>query len=93
MGFLLFSVLHFINFFTCPLSLVRFISCLAETNRTPFGFAEGESEFVYGFSIEYGVGGFVLIFWHEYASILFMRLLFCVIFGVRFRFFRFFTFR
>jgi NADH-ubiquinone oxidoreductase chain 1 len=62
-----------------PLSLVWIISCLAETNRTPFDFAEGESELVSGFNIEYGAGGFALIFLAEYASILFMRLLFCVI--------------
>nr|YP_009479854.1 NADH dehydrogenase subunit 1 [Incisitermes minor]AVX29524.1 NADH dehydrogenase subunit 1 [Incisitermes minor] len=67
-------------FFTLPLSFVWFISCLAETNRTPFDFAEGESELVSGFNIEYGAGGFALIFLAEYASILFMSLLFCVIF-------------
>nr|URX53511.1 NADH dehydrogenase subunit 1 [Longicaputermes sinaicus]URX53537.1 NADH dehydrogenase subunit 1 [Longicaputermes sinaicus]URX53563.1 NADH dehydrogenase subunit 1 [Longicaputermes sinaicus] len=67
-------------FFTFPLSLVWFISCLAETNRTPFDFAEGESELVSGFNIEYGAGGFALIFLAEYASILFMSFLFCVIF-------------
>nr|UQJ75195.1 NADH dehydrogenase subunit 1 [Epicalotermes aethiopicus] len=67
-------------FITFPLSLVWFISCLAETNRTPFDFAEGESELVSGFNIEYGAGGFALIFLAEYASILFMSLLFCVIF-------------
>nr|URX53266.1 NADH dehydrogenase subunit 1 [Glyptotermes perparvus] len=67
-------------FFTFPLSFVWFISCLAETNRTPFDFAEGESELVSGFNIEYGSGGFALIFLAEYASILFMSLLFCVIF-------------
>jgi len=49
-----------------------FISCLAETNRNPFDFAEGEgeSEFVSGFNIEYGGGGFALILLAEYASIL-----------------------
>nr|URX52811.1 NADH dehydrogenase subunit 1 [Cryptotermes cavifrons] len=67
-------------FFTFPLSLIWFVSCLAETNRTPFDFAEGESELVSGFNIEYGAGGFALIFLAEYASILFMSLLFCVIF-------------
>jgi NADH-ubiquinone oxidoreductase chain 1 len=44
-------------------SFVWFISCLAETNRTPFDFAEGESELVSGFNIEYGSGGFALMFW------------------------------
>jgi len=53
---------------------------LAETNRTPFDFAEGESEFVSGFNVEYGGGGFALIFLTEYARILYMRLLFCIIF-------------
>nr|APD14900.1 NADH dehydrogenase subunit 1 [Eupolyphaga sp. NS-2016] len=63
-----------------PLSFIWFISCLAETNRTPFDFAEGESELVSGFNIEYSAGGFALIFLAEYASILFMSLLFCILF-------------
>lgn len=45
-----------------PLSLIWFASCLAETNRTPFDFAEGESELVSGFNTEYRRGGFALIF-------------------------------
>nr|AQP28464.1 NADH dehydrogenase subunit 1 [Hirtitermes sp. A TB-2017] len=67
-------------FFSFPLSFIWFISCLAETNRTPFDFAEGESELVSGFNVEYGSGGFALIFLAEYASILFMSLLFCIVF-------------
>nr|YP_010519750.1 NADH dehydrogenase subunit 1 [Furcilarnaca wufengensis]UXP34265.1 NADH dehydrogenase subunit 1 [Furcilarnaca wufengensis]UXP34347.1 NADH dehydrogenase subunit 1 [Furcilarnaca wufengensis] len=63
-----------------PLSLAWFASCLAETNRTPFDFAEGESELVSGFNVEYSSGGFALIFMAEYASILFMSMLFCVMF-------------
>nr|YP_010946413.1 NADH dehydrogenase subunit 1 [Haplosymploce aurantiaca]WGO57131.1 NADH dehydrogenase subunit 1 [Haplosymploce aurantiaca] len=67
-------------FITLPLALVWFTSCLAETNRTPFDFAEGESELVSGFNVEYSSGGFALIFLAEYASILFMSMLFCVLF-------------
>nr|YP_010564701.1 NADH dehydrogenase subunit 1 [Lordithon arcuatus]UZA61078.1 NADH dehydrogenase subunit 1 [Lordithon arcuatus] len=61
-----------------PLSMIWFVSSLAETNRTPFDFAEGESELVSGFNVEYSSGGFALIFLAEYANILFMSML-CVI--------------
>nr|AMN09028.1 NADH dehydrogenase subunit 1 [Paradelphomyia sp. ZK-2016] len=63
-----------------PLSMVWFASCLAETNRTPFDFAEGESELVSGFNVEYSSGSFALIFLAEYASILFMSMLLVLIF-------------
>nr|YP_010516638.1 NADH dehydrogenase subunit 1 [Hulodes caranea]UXN44139.1 NADH dehydrogenase subunit 1 [Hulodes caranea] len=63
-----------------PLSLCWISSMLAETNRTPFDFAEGESELVSGFNVEYSSGGFALIFLAEYSSILFMSLLFCIIY-------------
>nr|QLM01516.1 NADH dehydrogenase subunit 1 [Palaemon elegans]QLM01541.1 NADH dehydrogenase subunit 1 [Palaemon elegans] len=63
-----------------PLGLLWFTSCLAESNRTPFDFAEGESELVSGFNTEYSAGGFALIFMAEYASILFLSSLFSILF-------------
>nr|YP_010996569.1 NADH dehydrogenase subunit 1 [Dasyhippus peipingensis]WPE03605.1 NADH dehydrogenase subunit 1 [Dasyhippus peipingensis] len=83
-----FNMLNFMNYqFYCwfiiisfPLALSCFASCLAETNRTPFDFAEGESELVSGFNIEYGAGGFTLIFLAEYTSIIFMSMLMTLIF-------------
>lgn len=63
-----------------PIGIIWIISSLAETNRTPFDFAEGESELVSGFNVEYGAGGFALIFLAEYASILFIRILFSMLF-------------
>nr|YP_009695261.1 NADH dehydrogenase subunit 1 [Ryssota otaheitana]QDM39455.1 NADH dehydrogenase subunit 1 [Ryssota otaheitana] len=55
-----------------PLLMIWFTSTLAETNRAPFDFAEGESELVSGFNIEYYGGLFALLFLGEYMSILFM---------------------
>nr|QCS25056.1 NADH dehydrogenase subunit 1 [Lactiforis takii] len=55
-----------------PSMVIWFTSTLAETNRAPFDFAEGESELVSGFNIEYGAGLFALLFLAEYANILMM---------------------
>nr|YP_009441850.1 NADH dehydrogenase subunit 1 [Ips sexdentatus]AOY39603.1 NADH dehydrogenase subunit 1 [Ips sexdentatus] len=67
-------------FLLLPLSMMFLISLLAETNRSPFDFAEGESELVSGFNVEYSSGGFAMIFLAEYASILFMSMLSVVVF-------------
>lgn len=73
-----------------PLCLIWFVSRLAETNRTPFDFAEGESELVSGFNVEYSAGGFALIFIAEYSNILFISILCSLLFlgfGLDFMFF------
>lgn len=83
-----FNFFGFINFqqniwfivLSLPLGLIILTRLLAETNRTPFDFAEGESELVSGFNVEYSRGGFALIFLAEYASILFISILFVIIF-------------
>lgn len=56
-----------------PLVIIWFVSSLAETNRTPFDFAEGESELVSGFNVEYSATIFALIFIAEYMRILIIR--------------------
>nr|QZI85898.1 NADH dehydrogenase subunit 1 [Agapanthia amurensis] len=67
-------------FMLSPLCLMWLVSSLAETNRTPFDFAEGESELVSGFNVEYSSGGFAMIFLAEYASILFMSMICSMLF-------------
>nr|YP_010527037.1 NADH dehydrogenase subunit 1 [Acosmeryx castanea]UXR12374.1 NADH dehydrogenase subunit 1 [Acosmeryx castanea]WMQ52795.1 NADH dehydrogenase subunit 1 [Acosmeryx castanea]WMQ78066.1 NADH dehydrogenase subunit 1 [Acosmeryx castanea] len=80
MFFYYYQKMIWMMFMMIPLSLMWISSMLAETNRTPFDFAEGESELVSGFNIEYSSGGFALIFLAEYSSILFMSLLFVIIY-------------
>lgn len=64
-----------------PLFLIWYITNLAETNRTPFDLAEGESELVSGFNIEYSSGLFAIIFIAEYANILIISLLTALFFS------------
>nr|QTV20848.1 NADH dehydrogenase subunit 1 [Fejervarya multistriata] len=63
-----------------PLSLMWFVSTLAETNRTPFDLTEGESELVSGFNVEYAGGPFALFFLAEYSNIMMMNTLTTIIF-------------
>lgn len=67
-------------FILLPVFLMWIASMLAETNRTPFDFAEGESELVSGFNIEYGGGGFALLFLSEYARIIFISYFIVLVF-------------
>jgi len=62
-------------FMLIVISIIWFITTLAETNRTPFDFAEGESELVSGFNVEYRRGIFALIFIAEYTRILAISLI------------------
>nr|YP_097050.1 NADH dehydrogenase subunit 1 [Eurycea bislineata]AAU20487.1 NADH dehydrogenase subunit 1 [Eurycea bislineata] len=63
-----------------PMAGMWFISTLAETNRAPFDLAEGESELVSGFNVEYAGGPFALFFLAEYANILMMNVLSSILF-------------
>lgn len=80
-----------IIFLSFPLFFVFFSCILAECNRTPFDFAEGESELVSGFNLEYRSFSFSLFFLSEYRRIIFISFLMGLLFfgGDYFSFFFF----
>nr|QIB89567.1 NADH dehydrogenase subunit 1 [Lygosoma sp.] len=71
---------HWLLISSWPLTMMWFISTLAETNRAPFDLTEGESELVSGFNVEYAGGPFALFFLAEYANIMMMNTLTCILF-------------
>jgi NADH-quinone oxidoreductase subunit H len=63
-----------------PAFIMFFVSALAETNRAPFDLAEGESELVSGFNVEYSAMVFALFFLAEYGHIILMSVLTSIFF-------------
>jgi NADH-quinone oxidoreductase subunit H len=63
-----------------PLFMVFWIAGIAETNRAPFDLAEGESEIVAGFHVEYSSVGFALFFLAEYSNMILISAILAVVF-------------
>jgi len=74
------SVFHWFWLPLMPLFLIYFISGVAETNRAPFDVAEGESEIVAGFHVEYSGMTFAVFFLAEYANMILISALSALMF-------------
>jgi NADH-quinone oxidoreductase subunit H len=74
------SLLHWFWLPLLPLFVIYFVSGVAETNRAPFDIAEGESEIVAGFHVEYAGMSFALFFLAEYMNMILISALAAVMF-------------
>jgi NADH-quinone oxidoreductase subunit H len=74
------SLLHWFWLPLFPLFIIYFISGVAETNRAPFDVAEGESEIVAGFHVEYSGMAFAVFFLAEYANMILIAALAALMF-------------
>nr|UDL72529.1 NADH dehydrogenase subunit 1 [Oesophagostomoides giltneri] len=78
-----YSVFYFVSEMMLSLVIIYLpflVMIIAELNRAPFDFAEGESELVSGFNVEYSSVAFVLLFLSEYGSLIFFSVMSSVLF-------------
>nr|BAV78630.1 NADH dehydrogenase subunit 1 [Panagrellus redivivus] len=75
-----FSFSNYYNFGLLIIFIPFLLMMLAELNRAPFDFSEGESELVSGFNVEYSSVAFVLLFLSEYGTLIFFSVLFSCLF-------------
>nr|BAV82678.1 NADH dehydrogenase subunit 1 [Cylicostephanus goldi] len=78
-----YSMFSFVSEFNLSLLIIYLpflVMIIAELNRAPFDFAEGESELVSGYNVEYASVAFVLLFLSEYGSLIFFSVMSSMLF-------------